>query len=66
MADAMHDYAHRWSEKMPECGRDIVVSWQTPDGAKGMTWCFIGTDGRMNPKTEIPRNALLFGWVYYR
>lgn len=66
MADVIHDHAYKWSEKMPECGTDIVVSWQTPDGAKGMSWCSVDMNGAVDQKTEIPHDALLFGWVYDR
>ena len=66
MADEMHNHAYRWSDKMPECCADIVVSWQTPDGGRGMTWCSVSADGSVRPKSEIPHDALLFGWVYDR
>lgn len=66
MADVIHDHAYKWSEKVP-CGcTDIVVSWQTPDGGRGMTWCSVSADGSVHPKSEMPRDALLFGWVYDR
>ena len=67
MADVMHDHAYKWSEKMPAYGSDIVVSWKTPDGATGMTWCSVEAfTGVIKPKSEILHDALLFGWVYDR
>lgn len=66
MPNVKSDHAYRWSEKMPCAYTDIVVSWQTPDGGRGMTWCSVSSDGSVRPKSEIPHDALLFGWVYDR
>ena len=67
MADTRQDvHASRWYMNVPKPDSEVVVSWETPDGSMGMTWCTIDPEGKVVPKSVIPSRALLFGWCYDR
>lgn len=57
-------HAQQWYKSVPTPNSQIMVSWQTPEGLKGMSICKVDDTGKLSYNEPIPNNALLFGWVY--